>query len=68
MTSNQVDEMYLYYLAQQPAIPLKHPLVAWTNDQLRAGYDYAEARNDDILYMAIMQEFERRKLQVVDPE
>lgn len=55
------------------------PLILYTNDagdpcvknwsikDLRAGYDRAEAENDDILYLAIMSEFERRNLKVINP-
>lgn len=39
----------------------------WTVDELRAGYDIAEQAGDDIFYLAIMAEFERRNLMVVDP-
>lgn len=39
----------------------------WTVDELRAGYEKAEETNDDIFYLAIMAEFERRNLQVIDP-
>lgn len=39
----------------------------WTPEELQAGYFIAEKNNDDILYLAIMAEFERRGLVVKDP-
>lgn len=39
----------------------------WTVEELLAGYYKAEAENDDSLYCAIMAEFERRNLKVIDP-
>ena len=42
-------------------------LQSWTDDELRKGYDVAESEGDDVFYMALMSEFERRRLCVKDP-
>lgn len=39
----------------------------WTAEELRQGYFKAEESNDDIFYLAIMAECERRNLRVIDP-
>lgn len=40
----------------------------WTPDELMAAFKVAEETNDDILYLAVMSEVERRGLRIVDPE